>query len=338
MTCDVGLYYQTSCVIRPSSIIKIPFMKKILIVTLFLVSALASFAQREQIGDAVTFHDTTWYDRGFDFYIGGGMFWGGKKTALYYNGSRQNECNLDYLFMNKYRVDEIKETVVKLYPHVSMNDQVTYREEDLNMNPTYNLSYLIGLGVRYKIRNNWAVSLSYSFSRLSVTNKFLLFIPGQVPSNTYRMPEMTLVGKEDRSLIDLSISYLFSDVHRIVKPFLEVGAQFNYVKVKQFDAVLLDPKTNTPERTWTLLDPYNGASYVPGVDMQTYDVIYGGPGFGLSFSAGLKFVVNKFVSIDPTFYGCYSRLGLAIYGDKVMSFSYGAMVRVVMNDFFFQNR
>lgn len=313
-------------------------MKKILIVILFLVSTLAGFAQREQIGDAVTFRDTTWYDRGFDFYIGGGMFWGGKKTALYYNGSRQNECNLDYLFTNKYRVDEIKETVVKLYPHVSMNDQVTYREEDLNMNPTYNLSYLIGLGVRYKIRNNWAVSLSYSFSRLSVTNKFLLFIPGQVPSNTYRMPEMTLVGKEDRSLIDLSISYLFSNVHRVVKPFIEVGAQFNYAKVKQFDAVLLDPKTNTPERTWTLLDPYNGASYVPGVDMQTYDVIYGGPGFGVSFSAGLKFVVNKFVSIDPTFYGCYSRLGLAIYGDKVMSFSYGAMVRVVMNDFFFQNR
>ena len=62
----------------------------------------AGFAQREQIGEAVTFHDTTWYDRGFDFYIGGGMFWGGKKSALYYNGSRQNECNLDYLFNNEY--------------------------------------------------------------------------------------------------------------------------------------------------------------------------------------------------------------------------------------------
>ena len=219
-----------------------------------------------------------------------------------------------------------------------MYNQVTYREEDLNMNPTYNLSYFIGLGVRYKIRDNWAVALSYSFSRLSVINKFLLYIPGQVPSNTYRMPEMTLVGREDRSLIDLSMSYLFSGVHKIVKPFVEIGAQFNYVKVKKFDAVLLDPKTNNPEKTWTLLDPYNGASYVPGVDMQTYDVIYGGPGFGVSFSAGLKFVVNKFVSIDPTFYGCYSRLGLAVYGDKVMSFSYGAMIRVVMNDFFFQNR
>ena len=205
------------------------------------------------------------------------------------------------------------------------------------MNPTYNLSYFIGLGVRYKIRDNWALALSYSFSRLSVTNKFLLYIPGQVPSNTYRMPEMTLVGMEDRSLIDLSMSYLFSNVHRIVKPFVEVGAQFNYVKVKKFDAVLLDGRNN-PVYTQTLLDIYNGGSYVPGVDMQTYNPIYGGPGFGVSFSAGLKIVVNKFVSIDPTFYGCYSRLGLEVYGDKVMSFSYGAMIRVVMNDFFFQNR
>lgn len=294
-------------------------------------------AQREQIGEAVTFHDTTWYDRGFDFYIGGGMFFGGKKTALFYNGSHFNECNLDYIFGNKYRLEEIQRAVVKLYPHVSMSDQVTYREEDLNMNPTYNLSYFIGLGVRYKIRNNWAVALSYSFSRLTVTNKFLLYIPGQVPSNTYRLPEMTLVGSEDRSLIDLSMSYLFSGVHKIVKPFIEIGAQFNYVKVKKFDAVLLDSRNN-PELTLTLLDPYNGAPYVPGIDMQTYNVIYGGPGFGASFAAGLKFVVNKFVSIDPTFYGSYSRLGLTVYGNKDWSFSYGAMVRVVMNDFFFQNR
>lgn len=295
-------------------------------------------AQREQIGEAVTFHDTTWYDRGFDVYIGGGMFFGGKKNALFYNGSRYNECNLNYLFSNEYYVRDLKEKVVQTYPNISMNDQIEYREEDLNMSPTYNLSTFIGLGVRYKIRNNWAIALSYSFSRLSVSNKFLLYVPGHVSSNTNRIPEMTLVGKEDRSLIDLSVSYLFSGVHKIVKPFIEVGAQFNYLKVKKFDAVLLDPKNNTPVYTLSLLDPYNGASYVPGVDMQTYDVIYGGPGFGVSFSTGLKIVVNKFVSIDPTFYGCYSRLGLAVYGDKVMSFSYGAMIRVVMNDFFFQNR
>ena len=217
-----------------------------------------------------------------------------------------------------------------------MNDEIGYREKDLNLMPTYNLCSNIGLGVRYKIRNNWGISLSYSFSRLTVNTKFLLYVPGQVPSNTYPMPEMTLSAKEDRSMIDLSMSYLFSNVHRVIKPFLELGAQFNYVRVKKFDALLLDGKNN-PVLTLTLLDPYGGENYVPGVDMQTYDVIYGGPGFGGSFAAGLKIAVNKYVSLDPTFYGCFSHLHIKPYGEKVTTFNYGVMLRVVVNDFFLHN-
>lgn len=311
-------------------------MRRFCVILLVLLSCFAAYAQREQIGEAVTFHDTTWYDRGFDVYIGGGMFWGGRQTALYYNGSRYNECNLNYIFDNEYRVRELLEAVVKVYPHISMSDQIGYNESDLNMLPNYTVSASVGVGVRYKIRNNWGISLSYMFSRLTTTNKLLLTYTS-ISGNLYDAPEITLVGKEDRSMIDLSVSYLFSGVHPIVKPFVEVGAQFNYAKVKKFDAILLD-KRNNPVYTQTLMDIYNGGNYVPGVDMQTYDVIYGGPGFGASFSAGLKIVVNKFVSIDPTFYFCASRLHLEPYGNKVMSLNYGAMVRVVMNDFFFQNR
>lgn len=311
-------------------------MRRFCVILLVLLSCFAAYAQREQIGEAVTFHDTTWYDRGFDVYIGGGMFWGGRQTALYYNGSRYNECNLNYIFDNEYRVRELLEAVVKVYPHISMSDQIGYSESDLNMLPNYTVSASVGVGVRYKIRNNWGISLSYMFSRLTTTNKLLLTYTS-ISGNLYDAPELTLVGKEDRSMIDLSVSYLFSGVHPIVKPFVEVGAQFNYAKVKKFDAILLD-KRNNPVYTQTLMDIYNGGNYVPGVDMQTYDVIYGGPGFGASFSAGLKIVVNKFVSIDPTFYFCASRLHLEPYGNKVMSLNYGAMVRVVMNDFFFQNR
>jgi hypothetical protein len=310
-------------------------MKQFLIAVLFLFLAIAAFAQREQVGEAVTFHDTTWYDRGFDFYIGGGMFWGGRQTALYYNGSINNEeCNLMYIFDNEYRTRELLEAVVSVYPYISMNDEIGYKESDLNMLPVYNMSANIGLGVRYKIRNNWAIALSYTFSRLTTTNKLLLTYTS-VSGNLYDAPELTLSGKEDRSMIDLSASYLFSGVHKMVKPFIEVGAQFNYVKVKKFDAILLD-KRNNPVYTQTLLDYYQGQNWHPGMD--PYDVIYGGPGFGVSFSAGLKLVVNKYVSIDPTFYFCASRLHLEPYGSKVMSLNYGAMLRVVMNDFFFQNR
>ena len=151
-----------------------------------------------------------------------------------------------------------------------MNDQIGYDERDLNMDPHYNLGSCVTLGARYKIRNNWGISLSYTFSRLTVTNKLLLTYTS-VSGNQYRSPELTLMGREDRSMIDLSMSYLFSGVHRIVKPFIEVGAQFNYAKVKKFDAVLLDDRNN-PQLTLTLLDPYNGANYVPGVVKRIEDV------------------------------------------------------------------
>ena len=311
-------------------------MRRFFLLLLVLVSCLAAFAQHEQVGEAVTFHDTTWYDRGFDFYIGGGIFWGGKQTALCYNGSKYNEYGLDYLFSNEYYCRDLLEAVVKVYPHISMSDQIGYDERDLNMEPTYNLSACVTLGVRYKIRNNWGISLSYTFSRLTTTNKLLLTYTS-ISGNNYKAPELTLSGKEDRSMIDLSASYLFSGVHRMVKPFVELGAQFNYVKVKQFEAVLLDEK-NVPQYTLSLLDPYGGAGYVPGVDMQTYDVIYGGPGFGFSFSAGLKIAIKNSVSIDPTFYGNVSQLYLKPYGQSTFSFNYGVMLRVVMNDFFFKKR
>lgn len=310
---------------------------KYLTIVLFCCLSMNSlYAQRESIGELVHYSDTTWYDRGFDAYIAGGMFWGSPKNAVYYNGSRQNECNLDYLFNNTYRYKEILEKVVELYPHITFSDEIYYKEEDLNWAPTYNLNAAVALGIRYKIRNNWGISLSYMFSRMTTTNKLLLSYTS-VSGNYTRSPELTLHGKENRSMIDLSLSYLFSQVHRIVKPFIEVGAQFNYIKVKQFDAILLD-KNNNEALKLTLLDPYGGASYVPGAQMTTYDPIYGGPGWGLSFSAGLKLAINRKVSIDPTFYGCFSQYNLKPLGDKVFSFNYGVMLRVVMNDFFFQNR
>ncbi len=315
-------------------------MKKILLASAIILAFVSTinrtFGQDVIVGETVTFNDETWYDRGFDFYIGGGMFWGSPKNALYYNGSSRNECNLNYIFGNEYRMKEIQEAVVKIYPHVSQSDPISYREEDLNWTPHYNVNALFGLGVRWKIRNNWAVSLSYSFSRMTITNRLLLTYTS-VSGNNIRDPELTLFGKEDRSMIDLSLSYLFSQAHRFVKPFIEVGAQFNYQKLKQFDAILLDRNNNEALRL-TLIDRYGGASYVPGVPQTEYDIIYGGPGFGVSFSAGIKFVVNKFVSIDPTFYGCFSQYNLKALGDRQMTFNYGAMVRIVMNDFFFQNR
>ncbi len=160
----------------------------------------------------------------------------------------------------------------------------------------------------------------------------LLTTPG-ISGNTRPSPEIYFYGKEDRSMFDLSASYVFN-IRSIARPFIEFGIQGNYAKAKMFDAVVGD-------KNFTMLDPYMGGNYYPGA--QAYDVTYGGWGFGFSGSAGLKIVVAKGVSLDPTFYFALQRL--AIYQTKNgpeeyrmgnrFTPNYGVLLRVTMNDFFF---
>ena len=102
-------------------------MLKRVFVTLMLVCAMAvSFAQRDTLanGTPVRITDKTWADRGFDFYIAGGMLFGDKFNANYYNGSKRNENNLNFVMGNQYWYEAWQQTVSEYYPHISINDQI----------------------------------------------------------------------------------------------------------------------------------------------------------------------------------------------------------------------
>lgn len=317
-------------------------MKKINFILLMLCAMAVSFAQNGPTVTRVRYNDTIWHDKGFDAYIGAGMFIGNKYNANYYNGSNLNECNVDYVFTNNtFWEDEIIEEIQRLYPNVSLsrgalpnwyqNDPA--RNSDFNWNLHYKLKTMVSLGARYKFAKGWGISLSYSFCRLTTAAMLLLTDPSTIPGNERPSPEIYFYGKEDRSMFDLSASYVFN-LRSIARPFIEFGIQGNYAKAKMFDAVVGD-------KNFTMLDPYMGGNYYPGA--QAYDVTYGGWGFGFSGSAGLKIVVAKGVSLDPTFYFALQRL--AIYQTKNgpedyrmgnrFTPNYGVLVRVTMNDFFF---
>lgn len=312
-------------------------MKKINFILLMLCAMAVSFAQNGPTVTRVRYNDTIWHDKGFDAYIGAGMFIGNKYNANYYNGSNLNECNFEYVFSNEYWRRELIEQIAEQYQNVSINDEFSYqhdpaRNSDFNWNLHYKLKTMVSLGARYKFAKGWGISLSYSFCRLTTAAMLLLTTPG-ISGNTRPSPEIYFYGKEDRSMFDLSASYVFN-LRSIARPFIEFGIQGNYAKAKMFDAVVGD-------KNFTMLDPYMGGNYYPGA--QAYDVTYGGWGFGFSGSAGLKIVVAKGVSLDPTFYFALQRL--AIYQTKNgpeeyrmgnrFTPNYGVLLRVTMNDFFF---
>lgn len=307
-----------------------------------MVCAVAvSFAQKDTLitGVPVTITDKTWADRGFDFYIAGGMLFGDKFNANYYNGSNLNENNLDFIFKNDYWRREWVNQVRDSYSISEDNQIYEWNPDDFNWETHYKLSMMVSLGARYKLGKGWAIALSYSFSRLTASSQVLIK-KGTNLGNLYPNPVIAMVGKEYRSMIDLSASYLFSSVHPVAKPFVELGIQFNYAKVKSFEAALLDRNGKMVGSTYSLLNIYDNQGYYPGA--QTYDYIFGGPGFSFSGAAGLKIVCGKYVSIDPTFYCYFGRLGVYqgknVSGENKFTFNYGAQIRIVMNDFFFTNK
>lgn len=317
-------------------------MKRVLVTLVFVCAMAMSFAQSDiQTEETpVKISDKTWADRGFDFFIAGGMLFGSPFNANYYNGSKLNENNFEFILNNQYWYEEWQRTVSEYYPHISMSDRIYVKDpDDMDWNLRYKLSMMVSLGARYKLGNGWAVALSYSFSRLTTSTRVLLS-SNAVTGNMYTQPVVAMVGKENRSMIDLTASYLFSRVSPVVKPFVELGVQFNYAKVKSFEATLLDKDGHAVGNSYSLRNVYDNQGYYPGA--QTSDIIFGGPGFGFSGAAGLKIVCGKYVSIDPTFYCYFGRLGVYqgknVSGENKFSFNYGAQLRVVMNDYFFSSR
>lgn len=263
-------------------------------------------------------------DPGVDFIIAGGIYMGSPKTAGYYGGYPENELNLNYVFRNEYWKKEIIKLITDKNSFISSTD-TTIGIRDYPAKVHYQPAMSVCIGASYRFDEHWCINIYYSFARLVVKSLFNVKYDNRVPGNLDR-PEFLsylLYGKENRSFFDLTGSYTFQ-FNKIFKPFIEFGAQFNFVKVKSFDAVI-------ENREFTLLDMYGGASYVPG--MTQYKPNYGGPGFGVTGVIGAKLAFSKSVSVDPCFYVSFGKIGLNGYKD--FHLNWGAYIRLVLSDSMF---
>jgi len=267
--------------------------------------------------------DTSWHNKGFDFHIASGVYFGNKYNAAYYNGSAENENNIFYVLNNKYWYDEIFLLMVNKYPYISDSIFLVTLPQNMKYSPALSIS----LGFRYKYSKNWGFSFNYTFVRLRSTDVFTMDYDGP-PSNTQSARPFIehLVATERRSLLELSASYL-SHPHEILKPFIELGVQLNFTDVRNFFALFEETAQ------YTLLDKYNGVNWVPGMQIQEYNTRWGGVGYGFFTAVGLKIVFNKYLSIDPLFYLSASSINLTGYKD--IKLNWGVYFRIVMSDMIF---
>ena len=279
--------------------------------------------------------DVTWKQNGFEFIVGGGIYFGGKKTANYYNGAPGNDINLNLLFTNKYLNDQVLEVMKRAYPYITtikFSDEVGY-----NYNAGYAIAMDIALGVKYRLNKNWYLELGYSFRRLSVENRFFFDFPG-IPASNVENPYSKnysrwqyLIAKEDRHYIDFSVGYILQ-THNIAKPFISLGGIFTYTRINSFLAVI-------EEQPFDLMQVARYPNWIPGVQEMPNYKDWAGPGYGASLTIGLKIAFNHLVSIDPVF-----QLSFVTFGNNnhnlpnfntSFGFNYMAGIRLVMNDALF---
>jgi len=275
--------------------------------------------------------DITWKQKGFELFIGGGIYFASKQTANYYNGAPENNINLNLLLNNEYHWMRIVDILKRAYPAVDYNIKL---RENYNYNSSYDIAMDIALGVKYRLNKNWYLELSYSFRRLTCSNRFIFDFPGGVPGNKENPPYSAwqfLVAKEDRHYIDFSVGYILQ-AHNIVKPFISVGGMFTYTRINRFLAVI-------EEEPFDLMAIARYPDWIPGVmEMPNYRD-WAGPGYGASLTVGLKIAFNHLVSLDPMF-----QLSVASFGNNstnlpnfntALGFNYMAGIRLVMNDALF---
>jgi len=276
-----------------------------------------------------------WAKKGFEISFGGGIYCGSKKTANYYNGAPENNIRLNLLWNNEhYRRDVIN--VLRNKYHYVDEENIKLRE-DYNYNSHYNIAMDIAVAIKYRFHENYYFELGYSFRRLTASNRFLFDFEGGIPGNKENPPWsdwQNIVAKEDRHYIDLSVGYIFQK-HPIAKPFVALGAQFTYIRIKDFKAVI-------EGSVFDLMGIARYPNYVPGVqDMPNYKD-WAGVGYGFFLNVGLKIAVHPSVSLDPIF-----QLSVASFGNSEANLpgfytklccNYVAGVRLVLNDALFMRK
>lgn len=264
-------------------------------------------------------------EQGVDFYIAGGVYFGNKYHAAYYNGTPENIHTLEYIFTNTSWKQSIDNLITSQHHYITSNDpRIAIKEYPAKMK--YTPAFGIQLGTKYRFNKSWGIALTYSFARLKAKDVFSVKYNKSTPGNDnpdYLLYE--IIGEENRSFFDLSAVYIIP-TSSIAKPFFELSGQFNFVRVKSLNAIIEGQK-------FSLLNIYGNQTYVANTSMQTFDTKYGGAGFGFSGAFGIKLAFNKVVSIDPLFYISVTKLGLEKYSN--FAINYGLMVRIIMNDSFF---
>jgi hypothetical protein len=266
--------------------------------------------------------------KGFDFFFNAGMYLGSKANANFYRGlpdpvqSDYADPSINYVLWNKYWRDEILNLIASNHREIIADDFTLEGLDEMR----YNLAFSFGIGARYRLSDEFVLSLLFAQARLTAQGFATIGVKGTGVNLDKGMKylDYPLIGKERRSFFEFNVAYLFSTTSPYVFPFIELGAHINSVKVLSSDIII-------EEHPYSLINWHGeGTIYDPSISQTEIDPHLGGVGFGFMGGLGLRLAFNKWAAIEPVVQINIEKVNLSSYGKMRPNFNF--MVRLVVGD------
>ena len=196
-------------------------------------------------------------------------------NASYYNGENKNENKISFILNNTYQRQDIAN-------HLNVTD--TFLLYAFPQKMRYNPALAIGLGATRYLKNDVLLDFSVNFVRLTASDFFTLEIdPGSVlgPGKYENCP---IWGIEERYNIDIGMRKLLP-LNHYVSWYFGGGFNFNNTKVKE-------SKIRVGTLEYSLVNVYLNQSYVPGAQINEYEIQQGGIGYGGYANIGLRYRIT----------------------------------------------
>jgi len=258
-------------------------MKKIRItlslLVLITISSLETFAQTD---DNATETEYSSDGKGWAFGLNVGVYYPSRHTANFYNGSPENVNNVNYVMSNYYWYQDI-------FHALGAHDSISVAGLPQNMH--YKLTILPGLYAQYCFNSTMALVIQFNYMRLKADD----VITFEVDPKTYATePDLRLYpmrGVEERVYGDIGFKRTYPRTDKFAW-FYTGGLNVNSTKVKQCSFYV-------EEVEYSMVNTYGDNGYVPGSNMQSYTVYQGGIGVGMYAGAGLSFIFQNGIVLEP---------------------------------------
>jgi hypothetical protein len=238
---------------------------------------------------------------GLDF----GLYLPNRYPANYYNGSDGNVNNIKFIFSNETYNNEIKQAL-----NVSDTSKFFLKECPTNMR--YPATPSAGLYISYNFNRSTGVYLQFNYVKLKPHDVFTVEVSPQ--DEILTTPDLRLFsisGEEERINIDLGYSRAFR-VRENMDIMGEAGIAINDIKV-------LKSRIYIVNKEYSLINVYGNKPYVPGSNMQAYDIVQGGIGIGLHGGAGIRFNFSESFALQPGATLYWNNVNLEGYKDMRFS-------------------